>query len=281
MRRAPLLRTCVALLVIVAAFPPNAWGWGKEGHQIVGFIAELHLTPRARAAVDELLGPNARISDEAVSNWADMARNQVQATGPWHYVDIPVELGTYNRKRDCKNGDCVVQRIEIFRGVLANKSLRPAERQQALKFLVHLVADMHQPLHCAERRDSTGKPDRGGNDCNVIVLDEPAATNLHRVWDSNLLVRRLAQTTLADYATQLNGQITADQKAAWQNGRTRAWANESAKVAIEHVYAGVAAEGPATHLDQTYVSNGQRVIDEQLSKAGIRLAKILNEVFAE
>jgi hypothetical protein len=208
-------------------------------------------------------------------------RNQVQATGPWHYVDIPVESGKYDPHRDCKNSDCVVKRIEIFRQVVANKSLRTPERQQALKYLVHLVADLHQPLHCAERRDSTGKPDRGGNECKVTVLDEPAETNLHRVWDTNLIVRRLGEMSLADYATQLSGQITAEQKIAWQKGRSRVWANESSKVAVEQVYAGVAADGPPTHLDQAYVDNGQRVVDQQLAKAGIRLAKILNEAFAE
>jgi hypothetical protein len=241
----------------------------------------MHLTPQARAAVDQLLGQNYRISDEAVSNWADYMRNQVQATGPWHYVDIPVEHGQYDPKRDCKNSDCVVKRVERFQEILADKSLRAAERQQALKFLVHLVGDMHQPLHCAERRDSTGKPDRGGNECKVIVLDEPVETNLHRAWDTNLLVRSIGETSLADYASRLNNKVTADQKMAWLKGRSRAWANESNKVAIERVYAGVAADGPPTHLDQNYVDKSQSVVDEQLAKAGIRLAKILNDIFKD
>jgi hypothetical protein len=86
---------------------------------------------------------------------------------------------------------------------------------------------------------------------------------------------------LGDYATQLNGQITADQKLAWEKGRSRVWANESFKVAVDHVYAGVAADGPPTHLNETYVTKGRQVVDQQLSKAGIRLAKVLNEAFPE
>jgi hypothetical protein len=274
-------RIAAALLVVFWSFPQSAWGWGKEGHQIVGFIAENHLTPQARAAVDELLGQGRRISDEETSNWADYVRNQVRATGPWHYVDIPVESGKYDRKRDCKNSDCVVARVKLFQDILADRSLRPSDRQQALKFLVHFVADMHQPLHCAERRDSMGRPDRGGNECKVRFLDDPVETNLHRVWDTNLLVHSLGEMSLADYANQLNSRITAEQKSAWHKGRARAWANESNKVAIDFVYTGAAADGAPTRLDQAYVRKNQRVVDEQLAKAGVRLAKILNEVFTE
>jgi hypothetical protein len=277
MNRNRLVRATTAVLVVVLSYPSNAWGWGKEGHQIVGYIAELHLSESAQAAINQLLGENARISDESVSSWADYVRNQVQATGPWHYVNIPIKPGNYDAQRDCKNSDCVVQRIETFRDVLANKSLRLTERQQALKFLVHLVADLHQPLHCAERVDRNGRPDRGGNDCKVYFLDEPAETNLHRIWDTNLIQRNVGPMTLAKYAAQLNDKITPQQKAAWSGRIAQAWANESNRIAADHVYAGVPADG-TTRLDLGYVSRNQRIVDQQLSKAGIRLAKILNEV---
>src|SRR5262249_14361835 len=159
----------------------------------------------------------------------------------------------YNAKRDCKNGDCVVKRIQRFREILSDKSQRPADRQEALKFLVHLVADMHQPLHCAERRDRNGIPDRAGNECKVYFLDDPAETNLHKVWDTTLLVRNVGTTSLNDYAVQLNSRITAEQQTTWGTGPLRVWANESNKVAIEHAYAGVSPDGPAKRLDQTYV----------------------------
>jgi hypothetical protein len=276
-----IARIGLAFLTFFVGFPPSAWAWGKEGHQIVGFIAEMNLMPAAKAAIASLLGEDRRISDESISNWADYARNQVHATGAWHYVDIPIESGKYDAKRDCASSDCVVARVERFRAILADQSLRASDRQEALKFLVHLVGDMHQPLHCAERRDHLGRPDRGGNECRVRFLDEPSETNLHKVWDTSLLVRSIGERSLSDYAASLNARITIGQRTAWRQGDARTWANQSNRVAANHVYAGVAAEGPATQLDASYVTKNQRVVDEQLSRAGIRLARILNEVFPE
>jgi hypothetical protein len=276
-----IARVAAAFLAIFAGLPTPAWAWGKEGHQIVGFIAEMNLTPAAQAGIASLLGEDRRISDESISNWADYARNQVHATGAWHYVDIPVEFGKFDAKRDCQSSDCVVARVDRFRELLADKSLRNSDRQEAIKFLIHLVADMHQPLHCAERRNRLGQPDRGGNDCKVRFLDEPTDSNLHKVWDTSLLVHSVGDRSLSDYATSLGSRITAAQRAAWRQGDPRVWANQSHRVAVTHAYAGVAADGPATPLDVTYVAKNQRVVDEQLSRAGIRLAKILNEAFAE
>jgi hypothetical protein len=272
------LRVSLAVVLVFSlACPAPAWAFGRKGHQIVARIAESRLTPAARAAIDELLGEGHRISDEDVANWADEIRNFVPESGPWHYVDIPVTESGYNRKRDCKYSDCVIERIERFREVLANKKAKPNERQRALKFLVHFVGDMHQPLHCAERTDSTGKPDRGGNDCKVRFLNESAETNLHKVWDTQLVEHALGEMDPLAYADQLNVKIDDATAAGWLKGTTRAWANQSFRAAKDHVYAGVAADGPATRLDEDYVNKNRKVLDEQFMKAGIRLAEVLNE----
>ncbi len=271
-------RVAMAAALVFASFPARAWAWGKDGHRIVGQIAESHLTPAARAAVDKLLGDGKHLSDDDVANWADHIRGEFPETGPWHYVDIPVEGdGKYDPARDCKYSDCVIDRIERFREVLANKEAKFAERQRALKFLVHFVGDLHQPLHCAERRDNAGKPDQGGNLCFVRFLDEPKQTNLHKVWDFQILERSMAGGDPLDFARKLDRSTTAEKQAEWSRGRAKDWAAESFRLAVNSVYAGVAADGPRTTLDRDYVERGQRVIDDQLARAGIRLAQILNE----
>jgi hypothetical protein len=136
---------------------------------------------------------------------------------------------------------------------------------------------MHQPLHCAERTDSTGKPDRGGNDCKVFFLNESTETNLHKVWDTQLVEHLLGEMDSMAYAEQLDAKIDDETAAGWTKGTTRAWASQSFRAAKAHVYAGVAANGPPTRLDQQYVDRNRAVLDEQFMKAGVRLAEILNE----
>jgi hypothetical protein len=266
----------VGVSVVSLVLPAPAWAWGRDGHRIVGRIAEARLTPAAREAIAKLLGEDKRLSDDEVANWADKIRNEFPETGPWHYVDIPVEEGKYDPARDCKYSDCVIDRIEMFREVLANKEVKPAERVRALKFLVHLVGDLHQPLHCAERKDSSGRRDQGGNLCFVRFLDEPDLINLHRVWDYKIIERALTGSDPLAYAEKLDAKIAGDAASRWRGGSAKQWAVESFETAVKHVYAGVAPDGEPTPLDHTYVDNGQKLIDEQLAKAGIRLAEILN-----
>jgi hypothetical protein len=276
MLKHPLRYVLIFALVWMLAVP--AWAWGPQGHQIVGRIAELRLTPEARAAVAQLLGDGESISDYDVANWADDVRRFFPESGPWHYVDIPVGESKYSRSRDCKYSDCVIERIEKFRQLLADKAARKTDRQRALKWLIHLVGDLHQPLHCAERRDGDGKADHGGNRRKVYFLDETRQSNLHEVWDTKLVVHRLGETDLSDYADQLNSRITVQQAGAWGKGHAKVWANESHKVAVAHVYADVPADGPPPRLAADYVERSLPVVDEQLLKAGIRLAEMLNHV---
>jgi hypothetical protein len=268
----------VAILVLTVGLPSPAWAWGRQGHRIVGQIAEARLTPEARAAVEQLLGEGKHLSDDDVANWADQIRNEFPETGPWHYVDIPIDGdGKYDPARDCKYSDCVIDRIERFREVLANKEAKKIERQRALKFLVHFVGDLHQPLHCAERTDSRGVRDQGGNLCKVRFLDAAESTNLHKVWDFHIIEHTLGTTDPLDYAAKLNKRITDNEAERWRGGSVLQWAVASNKLAVNSVYAGVAVDGEPTHLDKDYVEKGRKVIDDQLARAGIRLAEILNE----
>jgi|SRR5947209_1507576 len=260
-------------LLVLLSFPVTAFAWGGEGHQIVGLIAEERLTPAAKAGIHDLLG-DANISDAEIANWADNVRRERSETGPWHYVDIPTDAPAYDKQRDGQQGNNVIDKINDFAKVLANKNASKAERADALKFLVHFVGDLHQPLHCAERNH-----DKGGNARLVFFLDAPMATNLHSVWDMSILLNRMGETPVLKYALALNAKIRTAQAKEWSKGTSEQWANEGHDLAVKIVYAGVPVDGPPPKLDQVYVDRAADVVDQQLEKAGVRLAMVLNQCF--
>jgi hypothetical protein len=150
-------------LAVIAGFflLPNAcWAWGDEGHVIVAKIAELNLTKEARAGIRDLLGVTP-ISDKKIATFADFVRHnphypQFSKTAPWHFIDIPLDAEKYDPDADyCKDGQCVVAQVERLKAVLADKTKPDKDRRQAVIFLVHLVGDLHQPLHCATRGTCT------------------------------------------------------------------------------------------------------------------------------
>ncbi len=155
-RQFPSSALVAASLLVV---PASAFAWGAEGHEIVAGVALRELTPAARVQVAHLLGGEAMLV--AQSNWADEIKSQRRDTAPWHFVDIPLPARGLVMQRDCADGNCVVAQIQADLQVLRNKKLGDAARAQALLFLIHFVADVHQPLH-AEDND-----DKGGNEVRV------------------------------------------------------------------------------------------------------------------
>ena len=140
---------------------PAVVRWGRTGHRLIARVATARLSGEARRQVRDLLG---RESLAAVSTWADSIRNDRPETSPWHYVNIPVIDSVYRPERYCPGGDCVVAALERQIGVLANRGASKAERAEALKWVVHLVEDIHMPLHAGDRGD------RGGNDVQLTFL---------------------------------------------------------------------------------------------------------------
>ena len=271
MRRSSFATVFAALLLLV--LPTTLFAWGGDGHQIVCIIAEEHLTQESLQGIHELLG-DANISDAAVASWADSVRRDWQESGPWHYVDIPVDAAAYDAKRDGHDGNNVIDAISDGIKVLSDRKEEKKDRVVALKFLAHLVGDVHQPMHCVDRDD------RGGNGRLVFLLDQPRALNLHGVWDSGILLPRKGTMPILKYALQLDRKITPAQERVWAAGTAEDWANESHAVAATVAYTGVPKDGPPPKLDQKYVDKAGDVIDEQLEKAGIRLAMLLNQCFA-
>jgi hypothetical protein len=265
-------RKTLARLIVVLTLAPSpalAFAWGRDGHNIVALIAAERLKPEAAAQVKELLG-NATLTD--VASWADEVRSQRKETAPWHYVDIPFDATGYDAKRDGKDGDNVIDALERFKKILADKTKPAAERAEALKWVVHFVGDVHQPLHCAERNH-----DKGGNARLVFFLDQAKSLNLHSVWDSSIIKWEMGSTKVTVFASALNARITADQAKEWAKGTPEEWANESHGVAVKVVYADVPVDGPPPKLGEDYVNRAKAAVDEQLQRAGVRLAEVLNQ----
>jgi hypothetical protein len=199
-------------------FIPSAWPWGRIGHRVVAEMAEARLDPRALAAVHDLLGPGVSLVD--VSAWADEHRNP--NSGAWHYVDIPITESRYAPKF-CPAKGCVVSKIEDFKRVLQNPKANKDEKQQALKYLIHFIADLHQPFHVADNDD------RGGNNTQVRFFNK--GTNLHRLWDSQLI--EYESKNERNRLRDINSLATAQNVSPWSKGTLEDWATESLQVATE------------------------------------------------
>lgn len=193
------------VLSLTLTIPLSAAAWGTKGLQVVASLATNLLTPEAQSQVADLLGPGVTLAD--ISIWGDEVRSSRRNTGPWHYVNIPRGASGYNAQRDCSRG-CVVSAIEQSLRLLRDPAKGRAIRQEALKRVVHLVADLNQPLHAIA-------DDRGGND--VLVQFTGRQTNLHGLWDGDLIDRAYPD------ASALQGQVLAVLQAGdwrgWQEGR--------------------------------------------------------------
>lgn len=252
----------LALAALVLA-PVPAQAWGPQGHEIVALIAMAELSPPARAQVARLLGGTAMMVHD--SNWADEIRDQRRNTGRWHYVDIPLAAPGYDARRDCPDQDCVVAQIENDLQVLSNPRLNDAVRAEALRFLIHFVADVHQPLH-AEDHD-----DRGGNQVRVMIGRYRA--NLHRVWDSEVV--DALGSDAGRQANTIERSITQTQRQSWSSGTPAQWANEAHTVARDQIYPPLAGRREV-RLPRDYAYRQAPVTRLLLAKAGVRLAFLLN-----
>ena len=271
----------VALAILVSLGTAIPQAWGPQGHRLVALVAADRLTPAARLNVAWLLG-DASLPEVAV--WADQQVADNSQTGPWHYVNVPLDATSYERDRDCPRQpgatagsaserwrDCVVDRIVYQQQRLRNTSLDRADRATALKFLVHLVGDLHQPFHALAVA-------RGGNDLPVVVFGSPICTradgtryscNLHGVWDSMLVDHR--QLSDRQYLDELSRQIAQHRWDRIATGSPVEWAMES------HALAKAALLPAQGVVDEAYYRAQIAAVDKRLSLGGLRLAAVLND----
>lgn len=268
------MRKIAALSLIVTLLPVRLFAWGARGHEVIADVAYSLLTAQTRRNVRLLLGGE---SLAFASTWADAVRQQRNATLGWHFVNIPENAAGFDEQRDCfrplgkykKAGidhhNCAVDRIESFRRVLANRDASRQQREEALKWVVHLVGDLHQPLHAIHEAD-------GGNDIELPVFGDTQCgdypCNLHRVWDRALLEH--ADLSEREYVRRIQALIRGEGLERKAGGTPEDWANES------HAEARAILQHYPAKVDQAYYNANIHMIDERLALAGLRLAALLN-----
>lgn len=278
----------LSLFVTFTAWPLLSWAWGAGGHRIVGHIAEADLAPEARATVRALTHGKS-LAD--ISTWLDEQRNTgalPKASATWHFDDIPV-CGT--APAECPDGNCAHAQIEKAVELL-RKDGAAAPRELSLRVLVHVVGDIHQPLHAADNADHGGNLVRLDNRPWCVTRDaqkQPRVCNLHEYWDTVLLGRVMQGTPEADYAAALASAYPhADGDSASPND----WIAHTHSIGREIAYGqlpGFACTAPKpVSADATihrnasprYDALARLTIERQLARAGHRLGALLNSLFA-
>jgi hypothetical protein len=275
-------------LLIVTACANLAWAWGPQGHRTVGAIADRLLTPQAHALVAQLLRDDrdkfgrlsGRTTLEAVSVWADEIRETPAARPSWHYDNMPV-CGAQPVAHYCPDGQCNTAQLKRLTAVLADPHATPGARNEALKWVVHLVADIHQPLHAADNDD------RGGNLVAVALagVRTRGRENLHRVWDGDLVRLALNSRERQRPPGDVDAlALTAERaRLAAGQGSPDSWGVESnrlARTAAYHYPEFVCQRVPTAIvvLDASYRQQALAVVRARLLLAGARLAALLNGV---
>ena len=279
------------LILAILLLPLPAFGWGKEGHEIVAHIAYLHLNAGTRIKVNQLLGASPGTvgpeSMEQASVWADEIRGATQmpvhifsnlnihnasGTAELHFADVSGDR--FNPQTDADHGKSVVSGIQRCEEVLRNPQSSPADKQDALKFLIHFVGDAHQPLHAGH------KADRGGNDIEItqFLRRHPSkGFNLHAVWD-NLLIQADDRDP-ARYAEKIDAKwVRTYRDVSWDDLDPIHWVDESHQLAVKYAYLDTHGKRIPNRgvIGAEYVERSTPVVESQLMKAGYRLATLLN-----
>ena len=281
------------LVLVCLSLPLRAFAWGKEGHEIVAYLAYNLLSPATRIKVTHLLsdtpgtvGPELMVGaafwpDEIkrkpgtpVTIFTDFKVRNAAGTHPFHYSDMAGEH--YNPATDSEHGKSVVSAIERCKEVLNGGGYTRAQKQEALKFLIHFVGDIHQPLHAGR------KSDKGGNDIHIAAFlnRHPAnGFNLHEAWDT-LLIQSKSRDPQR-YAEAIHAGLSTPVVAGFLKERdTVKWLEESHTLALSHAYvdAGGHAVVNGASLGSDYTKQNLPVVEQQLARAGVRLAALLDEL---
>lgn len=251
------------LLLVAAPWPASAWG--PLGHRLVARLAEYQLTPEARAEALRLLAQERHRSLADVATWADELREHDPDLGrrsaPWHYVNIGEHDCTYEAARDCADGDCIVEAINAQAAILADRSRSDAERLQALKFVVHFVGDVHQPLHAGFAHD------RGGN--TFQIQHAGRGSNLHALWDTPVLRSRGVDETVHYWWLRITRPSLP--AAPFSAVAPASWAEEACRIVLQPGFY------PASRtVGDDYIRRYLPTAERQVQLGGTRLAGLLN-----
>jgi hypothetical protein len=246
------------IFILTAFMASQAFGWGQNGHRIVGQIADNHLSKKTRKKIEAILDGQ---SIAMVGNFMDEIKSdpKYDSLSPWHYCTIPD--GTVYSGAPSE-GD-VVLAINTYIELLKSGSLSKEEEAFSLKCLIHLIGDIHQPLHVGNGTD------KGGNDVKVTYFWEPS--NLHRVWDSGIIDQQhLSYTEYVNWIDPISGELTED----WANDDIMVWVAESISYRPQ-IY-----DLPENKkINYRYNYENIATVNLRLQQAGIRLAEVLEEIY--
>ncbi len=250
-----------SVLLILTALAFQSFGWGATGHRIVGLIAEYHLTKKAKRNIEKVLGSETLAE---VSNYMDFIKSDAtyRHMSPWHYATIP-DGQTYEEAGTPEEGDVIVT-IQRLMNELESKNFTDEDEAFALKCLVHLIGDIHQPLHVGNGND------RGGNDIKLEYFWENS--NLHRVWDSGIIDGQ--QFSYTEYVNWIN-HPTDQQMNEWASSNVLEWAYESAELRNQ-CYETIPEN---KKINYRYNFDNIDLVNQRLLQAGIRLAHVLNKIY--
>jgi hypothetical protein len=245
---------------------PQSPSWSQIGHRVVGEIAEKHLTCRAKKRIKRILGNE---SIAISSNFADFIKSDsaMNYLDPWHYINVKAGMNYTDFAAYLQQDSAVdaFTKINYLIAELKSKQTTMEKKQFYLRLLIHIVGDIHQPMHVGH------KEDLGGNKTSVLWFGE--ATNLHAVWDEKLITfQRLSYT---EYTTSINF-TDKQQRKAWQQQPMSEWLFESYQIA-DKLYGAITQ--PNQKLSYRYNYDNIDILNQQLLKGGVRLAGLLNEIF--
>ena len=248
----------IKLFTIVLIISHTLFAWGKTGHRIVGEIAEKYLTKNAKAQIKRLIGHH---NLSRISVWADEIKSDPnwKHANDWHWCTVPDD----EEYMEGNHRGLAVEKTREFIKTLKSKKSSIKEKQIALKFLVHLVGDIHQPLHVGNGKD------RGGNNIKIKWFGEP--TNLHSLWDTKLIdFQKLSYLEYSNYLTLVEDR-----------GMIRKWQGDSLLVSVHESrdLRKQCYDYTNSELKWGYFYKNKSLLEQRLLQGGIRLSGILNRVF--
>jgi hypothetical protein len=284
----------LAVLAVVQAKTRPPLTWGKNGHITTAAVAQYLINSDAANSIMGLLPSNDNGQLQTVVNWADDVRHTkaYEWSAPLHFINTPDWACDYSRTRDCVDGGkkmfCADGAIQNYSARVSNQNLPEAQQTEALKFLIHFIGDIHQPLHCGFTSDL------GGN--TITGTFEDSDWNLHAIWDTAIIDKRVSDDfnqNLTAYIAYLADQIQGNwssqanewatcQSSAKFNACSNEWATESVTLACDYSYVDVDGK---THIESgfnlgdAYYGRNMPIVEMQLAKAAVRMATVLNSIW--
>ncbi|MBT8449801.1 MAG: S1/P1 nuclease [Gammaproteobacteria bacterium] len=251
------------LIFLAIAIPTITIGFGQTGHRVTGLLAERYLSDVAKQEIAKLLGNQtlAEISTYCDEQKANPSEFWQKTADPWHYMTVP-DGKTYTNDMAPPQGDAITA-LAMFTKQLQDTKVDKETRALALKFIVHIIGDLHQPLHVGNGKD------RGGNNVKVEFFRE--RSNLHRVWDSGMI--NAEQLSYTEWTNWLGRKISTEDVASWSSIDPLVWAKESQNIRMS-----IYPENERLSWDYKYQNID--TVKLRLSQAGVRIAYYLNAVFA-